>query len=425
MINLSNENKVLLKNYSSLTILQIANYIFPLISFPYLVRVLGPEKYGLVNFVIAFATYFSMFTDYGFNISATQSIAINRDNETELRKIFWTVFFTKFLLLAIASFVFFSLVFLIGKFSSYSTFYVFAYLTVVGAMFFPQWFFQGTEKMHYITEITVLVKTFWLAGVFFLIRSPNDAADLVLLNGLSVLIIGVLGFVTAIKSFEIKFYLPHFSELISLLKKGKYVFLSTASISLYTNSNVFILGLIAGNEAAGYFAAADKIRIAIQGLFNNAATAVFPRVSRLFNESLEKVKKFLDKYLLIIWIAGILVSIFGFLFSQEIIDLLLGEKYVASVGIFKVLAFLPLIIVLSNFYGIQIMLNKGFDKEFLRIVFSAGLINILLAVIFSSLYGAIGSAVAVLIAEIFVTLSMWFFVENKHLLKNQERQIEQ
>ncbi len=417
MLNISNENKVLLKNYSSLTLLQIANYLFPLISFPYLVRILGPEKYGLVNFVLAFTTYFSMFTDYGFNISATQSIAINRDDKTELRKIFWTVFFTKFFLLLFASLVFFSLVFLVGKFSDYSAFYFYAYFTVVGAMFFPQWFFQGTEKMHYITEITVIVKTFWLASIFFLIRSPKDAVDLVLLNGLSVLLIGLLGFVTAIKSFEISFYFPAISEILLLLKKGKYVFLSTASISLYTNSNVFILGLVAGNEAAGYFAAADKVRFAIQGIFNNAATTVFPRVSRLFSESIEKAKKFLNKYLVIIWITGGIVSIFGFSFSKEIIELLLGEKYFASVDIFKVLSFLPLIIILSNFYGIQIMLNKGFDKEFLRIVFSAGIINILLAVIFYSLYGAIGSAVAVLTAEIFVTLSMWIFVRSKELHK--------
>ncbi len=416
MGKISTQNKTLFFNFSSLTVLQISNYLFPLITFPYLVRVLGPEKYGLVNFAAALVMYFSMLTDYGFNISGTQIISLVRDNKRELKKIFWSIFFVKAILFTLSIFIFLPLVFLIGKFSADSVFYLVSFLTVFGTVLFPQWFFQGLEKMHYITLVNIGVKSLWAVSVFVFISHPNDALKLVLLNSISFILIGLLGFTIAIVNFGLRFYLPKISEIKEQFIKGWYVFLSTVSISLYTNSNIFILGLFTNNEVVGYFAGADKIRMAIQGIFNNAGQSIFPHVSRLFKESFNKAIGFLKRYLkIIIFTAGV-VTVFSFLFANELTLLLLGQKYVASIGIFKVLIFLPLLIALSNIYGVQIMLNTGHKKEFTKIVFLAGVLNIVLALILVPYLQAIGTAIAVLTAEFFVTTAMWGFVKRKSIL---------
>ncbi len=416
-LNISESKKVLLKNFTSLTALQISNYVFPLITFPYLVRVLGPEKYGLVNFVAAFAGYFTVIVNYGFHLSATREISVVRESREILTEKFWTFLFTKLFLLIVSLPVFISAVYFIPKFSRDYIFYLYAFLTVFGVALFPDWFFQGIEKMKAIAVINIVVKIFWVVSVFLFVRDVSDAQIFVLLNGLSSIVIGFIGISIAIKSFEMKFSFPKFSGIVHTLKSGFYVFLSTVSISLYTTSNVFILGLLAGNEAVGYFAAADKIRNAVQGLFGNAGQTIYPRSAKLFSNEPGKASAFIKKYLKSILLIAIPLTIALFVFSNQIVEIVLGSKYYLSVTTLKIFSFLPLIILLSNIFGVQIMLNTGHNKEFTRIVFLAGLLNIILAIVLIPYFSHNGSALAVLIAEIFVTFSMWRFVVGKGLLK--------
>ncbi len=411
-------NRTLIFNFSSLTLLQFSNYLFPLISFPYLVRVLGPERYGLVNFVMAFVAYFNLIADYGFNITGTRLVSLARNNREELRKLFWSIFFVRILLMFVGFVVFLPLVFLVGKFSAEINFYLIAFLVVLGTALFPQWFFQGMEKMFYITVVNIFVKIFWLIGIFLFIKNASDALVLIILNAASFLLIGLIGLSIAVFKFRLGgFYLPTFVEIKERLTDGWSVFLSTLSISLYTNSNVFILGIIAGNTAVGYFAAADKIRMAVQGLFANAGQSIFPHMAKLFKTSKEKARSFLRKYLKIILTFLLPVTLLLIFFASEIVNLLLGNQYEESANVLKILAFLPLLIALSNVYGIQVMINTGYKKEFSKIVFLAGILNILLCVVLTYLFGEFGTATAVLIAEFFVTFEMWRFVKTKRILE--------
>ncbi len=410
-------NKTLVQNFSSLTILQFSNYLFPIITFPYLVRVLGPEKFGLVNFAAAFVAYFNVFTDYGFNLSATKDISINRNNPNKVNEIFSTVLVIKLILSVVSLMVFSLLIFTIPRFSANSEIYFYSFLIVLGAVLFPGWFFQGMEKMKYITVTNVTVKIIWTILVFVLVRSADDVLLLVILNGASFILIGVLSLILLIGIFKVKFIPPSISEIKLQLINGWYLFVSTASITLYTTSNVFILGLFAGNEVVGYFAAADKIRIAVQGLFGNAGQTVFPHLSKMFAESKKEAIVFVKKYRNYSVTVAVILTLILFVLAKPVVLIVLGSGYEPSINVFRIILLLPLIILLSNIYGIQIMLNLNYKKEFSRIILSAGIVNLILSFILVPLYLEIGTAIAVVITETIVTAGMIAFVKRKKILE--------
>ena len=143
---ITSDKKKLLKNWGALSFLQASNYLFPLITLPYIVRVLGPEKYGLVNFAAAFIGYLVTISDYGFNLSATKEISINRDNKTDINKIFSSVIFTKVFLGFLSVVFLVAIVHLFNIFYKNEELYYITFGIVVGNILFPQWFFQGVEK---------------------------------------------------------------------------------------------------------------------------------------------------------------------------------------------------------------------------------------------------------------------------------------
>lgn len=414
------DHKILIKNFSSLTILQISNYLFPLITFPYLVRVLGPEKFGLINFAAAFVAYFTVLTDYGFNLSATREISIHRKDIEKVSSLFSNVMTTKLILFIAGAIVFLPLLFLIPKFSADYPIYLGTYLFVFGSVLFPVWFFQGMEQMKYITIINIGVKALWLVSIFVFIKSSADVLLLVFLNSGSLIIIGVISLIVIKKKFNVFFKRPLAKEIKRQLSEGWYYFVSTASITLYTNSNIFILGLFTNNEVVGYFAAADKLRMAIQGLFGNAAQTVFPHLSLMFKESKIKAVRFVKKYLRLSLLAAAIVTLTVFIFSREIVIVVLGQNYLSSLPVFRVILFLPIIILISNIYGIQVMLNLGYKKEFFKVIFYAGIGNLILSFVLVPKFYAIGTAFAVTITEIIVSLGMWGFTHKKSLLKESD-----
>jgi len=405
--------KVLLQNFTSLSILQISNYVFPIITLPYVVRVLGPEKYGLVNFAGAFCAYFITLSDYGFNLSATRLVSLNRNEQIELDKIFSSVLVVKILLGLLSFGIVLMLILFVELFKTDALLYLISFASIISSILFPGWFFQGLEKMKIIPVINILPKIFGVILIFLLINEPSDYLNFVIINSSVQVCIGAAGLIVALKSFRVHFYVPNLKEIKFQFRDGLQLFKSTLAINLYTNSNTFLLGLLTNNEIVGYYSAADKIRIFFQSLLTPVSQSVFPFVNYLMKESKEKLINFNKMLLKFQAIIGLAISMSIFIWADWITVFVLGKEYLDSVLILKIIGWLPFVIALSNIYGIQLMLPLGFDKQFFKVVATAAIINLCLIILLVPQYQAVGIAIATLVAEIFVSASFIIFLARK------------
>jgi len=396
-----------------LSFLQGANYILSLVTLLYLVRILGPSKYGLIAFAQAFIGYFSMLTNYGFNLSATREISINRENKQKVLEIFSSVITIQVIFTVLSFMIMLIIIFSFNKFIKDWELYLFTFGTVIGGALFPRWFFLGMEKMRYITFLYILSRVIFAIAIFVFIRNKSDYLYVPLISASGLIIAGIISLRVITVDFGVKFVLPGLEELKYHLKEGWHIFISTAAISLYTTSNVFILGFFANDTIVGYYSAAEKIIRAVQVLMGPVSQSIYPYISKLANESKDKALGFIRKITFLIGGTNFLISSLIFIFAPLIVNILFGAQYAQSVIVLRIIAFLPFIIALSDVFGIQTMLTFGFKKAFSNLLIIASFINIILSFILVPRYYYIGTSIVVLISEIFITVSMYIYLNKK------------
>jgi PST family polysaccharide transporter len=407
------EKKRLTSNIFSLGVLQGANYILPLLTVPYLVRVLGPEYFGLLAFATATIAYFMLITDYGFNLSATRQISIHRDDKDKVNEIYSSVMMIKTALMIISFGLMSLLVFSFEKFSQHWEVYFITFGMVIGQVFFPVWLFQGMERMKYITYLNIGAKAFFTVCIFIFVQEQADYLFVPLLTAMGFIVAGIWSLYLVKKDFNVSFAWQTTATLKFQLIEGWHVFFSSIAISMYTISTTFILGLFTNNTVVGYFAAADKIVQAVKGLYAPVSQAIYPLISKKIHEDKQAGLAFIHKTTWIVGTGMFIVSAILFLMAEPIVNLLLGQQYQQSILLLQIMAFLPFIIALSNIYGIQTMLNLGYKQAFSRILVLAAILGVGLSFALVPLYDGLGTAVTLLIVEVFVTVVMYIYLKVK------------
>ncbi|MFH0855457.1 MAG: flippase [Candidatus Omnitrophota bacterium] len=415
--NFTKDKRKLITNFFSLSSVEVANYLFPLITLPYLVRVLGVEKFGLIAFAQAFVQYFVLLTDYGFNLSANRNVSIHRNDIEKVSRIFSSVMLIKFCLMLLSFMILSALVFSIPKFRADWGLYYCCFAFVISNILFPIWLFQGMEKMKLIAFLNLIAKTIFLVAVFVFVKKQGDYFYVPLLAAIGGITTGILSIAIAVKRFHVRLKLVSVVDIADEFKDGWHIFISTAAISLYTTSNTFILGLFTNNTIVGYYSAAERIIKSGQKLLNPISQTIYPHISKLVADSKERAVHFIKKALFIIGGGSFAISLSIFVLSGPIVRLLLGAQFTESITVLRILAFLPFIIALSNIFGIQTMITFNMKEAFSRILIAAGFINIPLALILVPFFKHIGLAVAVLTTESFVTLTMFLYLHKKGILK--------
>jgi PST family polysaccharide transporter len=399
--------KRLLENMASLLVLQGVNYLLPLITFPYLVRVLGPAKFGLLAFAQALVQYFVIVTEYGFNLTATRAVAIQREQPDQVSQTFRTVLTIKFALMTLSLAVMSVIVLSVPRFRLEAPVYYYTFLSVIGNVLFPLWLYQGLERMKYITFLTLGPKVLAAAAIFAVVRNDQDYVLAAAIQGTGGLLAGIVGLVVVRTLVPIGGWtLPSMRHMQDTLRGGWSVFVSSFGVTLFGNSNIFILGLFANLETVGYFAVADKIVRATVGLSVPVSTAIYPRVSVLFAQSKEMALVFLRRVLLLGGMGFLAISLALFLGAEVAARLVTGQHN-AEVGLLiRLMAILPFTVFVDNVFGVQTLLNLGLTRQLMKAILYAGAFSVLASFIAVPHYGARGSAVVLTLSQVLVLFLM-------------------
>jgi len=407
------EKRPLLESFISLSALNVMNYLFPLITVPYTVRVLGVEKFGLINFAQAFIQYFVIITDYGFNLSATQEIARNRANKEKISHIFSAVFVIKSVFMILCCGVMGLVISYVPKFGSDPLLYIYSFGAVLSSVLFPIWFFQGMERMRYITILNTLFRVLFTLMLFLFVKRPTDYLIVPLLSSLGGIIVGLASLYIIFTSFPVVLTKPRLSDIKEELSGGWHIFISQISISLYSVSNTFILGLLTNNTQVGYYAGVEKIIKIVKSLMGSITQSLFPYINARVEQSKDAGIIIVRKIIKPLSGAFLLISIGMFIGAPLIIRLILGSNFEASVPILQAMSFIPLLVLLSNMMGIQVMLPLNYKRQFSRIIIGAGAVNVLLLFALIPTFQSRGVGIAVLITEVSVTVAEYAYLRKK------------
>lgn len=393
--------------------LQFITYLLPFITLPYLIRVVGVEKYGVIAFALSISQYFLVISDFGFNLSATKSISQHRDDSNKINEIFSSVIIIKTFIVILSLFILIISTIIIHKLNDNLWVYLFTYGMVIGQSVFPVWFYMGIEKMKYITIINLIGRSFFTLLIFLFVKDNDDYIYVPIINSFGYILIGVLGFIIAIKNFNVKIYVVEFRVIIKYLKESFSFFLSRASVSIYTSSNTFILGLFTNDKIVGYYAMIEKLYMAITQLYQPIVQVLYPFISKTRDTF------FFKKVLKYVLFVNFFSVFFAFLFSSELISLVYGFCVFEVDVLFKIFLLIGLAVVPSTMLGYPLLAAMGYQKYANNSVIYGGVIYffiILLLVSFSkvNIY-AIG--VGVLVTELYILFYRFFYSKRFNLLK--------
>jgi len=369
------KNRSLLFNTTALFVLQIANYVFPFLLIPYLTRVLGASLYGVVAFGISMAQIANIITDYGFNLSATYSIAKEQDNKSYIDKIIGAVFVCKIALLICVSLLLGGYIVAQSKYEEYNVFLWLMLISVLGQTFQPIWFFQGIEKMVFITICTVLSRTIYLVLVVLLVNGAEDLNQVALSYGFANIAAAICGVVMMYR-LGYRVILPSWSFIKEVFNSSTGFFLSRAAVATYTTCGTFFLGLVSTPTQVAYYSAAEQLYKGAQAIFSPVSQSMYPHMAKHKNFSLFfKVMKLTVLASLI----GILIGIF---LGPTVLRLVFGEEFVSSYPILIVFLFIFAITTPSILLGYPFLGALGQIKLANQSVLYAGLLQVVLLVLF-------------------------------------------
>lgn len=359
------------KNISYLFILQVFSYVLPLVLIPFLTKTYGIYNYGKIVVAQAMMFYFITFIDYGIHLYGPNLIAQISTDREKLSEISLSIILLK----VIFCFFGFSFLIMILQFPFFKEdykLYLISYLYVVGFSNNPIWFFQGIEKMKYITILGILTKFIIFFSTLYFVEKDSDITLYPLINGLITLSFSIISLLIIFRKF-IDFYSRNmFNRIKNVIIDCTPFFISRLSVNLYTSSNTFILGLTVGPILAGYFNIAERIYTVLLQLYQPFIQSLYPYISRTKN--VDKFKS-ISKWLILL---NMLMITFSLIFGKTILYYFFDFELVNQSFTILQILFMSLFITLpSVLIGYPLLGGFGYSKYPNRSVVFAAIFHLI------------------------------------------------
>ncbi|WP_245849541.1 flippase [Hymenobacter crusticola] len=401
-------------NVASLFSVQIANFLLPLLTVPYVVRIIGPANLGLLNFSQAYVTYFSLLINYGFDMAAVRSIAANRNDKEATNKIFSQVMAGKTLLWVLSTVIFTVVSLSNPEFRQHLFLHVCTYLVCIGTVLSPFWLYQAMEDLGRVAIFNLAVKLIFSLSVLLLIRRAEDFFYQNLAISVSQIAVSVTALYVAMRRFDIKFTWPTRPELLTRFQEDRTIFFSSVMITIYASSNVFFLGLFAPAYNVGIYSAGTRLEGMAETFVGLALNqAFFPIVANAFGQGREEGLRMVRNTFFPLFILMSVVCLGLWVVAPLFIELLYGAKFLPSISVLRVVCVLPLIIGMSNLLGMHTMLNLRMDKAFFMVTAIGSVLGVALNVFLINKFAHLGAAYALVITELYITLAMYGYLRYK------------
>lgn len=391
----------LLKNGLWLFVLQVFNTVVPMVTIPYITRVLGTAGYGAFSLAQNWILYFQVIVEYGFGFWGARRIAVS--GKECLQNTFSTIITSRLVLMGLSAAVMCIVYMLSGKEIGHYICMSILFSMVVGAAFQLTWLFQGMQDMKYITVINALSRLISVLLTFLMVRKPSDVYLYCFLYSCTYLFSAVIGLWVARRKYLLKIRLCKFSDILVGLKDAWPLFISQAMSKVLSGFGVTILGMVAANSTVGIYSAMYKIPYAMALLFAPISQAIYPDISVAFGESqkvgIGRVKKIAG------WIvpAFLSASVLIMMFNRPLVEIMFGNAYASSSFILIPLVAWFVVSVINNFLGIQLLTGSGHQKEYSNAFLISGFFSVVLNIVFGKLFGMSGIACATLVSEIIMS----------------------
>ncbi|WP_195953766.1 flippase [Clostridium saudiense] len=395
---------------------KLLSIIFPLVTFPYVSRVLGVENMGMVNFSASIISYFNLLAALGINNYATREGAKLRNNKKELNKFASEILLLNLISTIISYILLFILVSNSRKLQSYNLLLFIQSISILGATIGVNWMYQIYEEYLYIAIRALIVQVISMILIFIFVREKNDFIIYSAISLFANIGANIFNFIYAKKYVDFKIKLNF--EFIRHLKPVLILFFSSIAISIYVDSDTVLLGWFCGDYSVGLYSVAVKIYSILKQIITAMVIVSLPRLTNyLYNSKINEYKTTVSKifYYIILLSLPILIGIV--MLSSNIIAIIAGEGYYESATALSILGFSMFFAVLSSFVTYAILLPLQKEKIQLLVTIISAIINILLNFILIPIFAQNGAAFTTLVAELLMFTLSVIILKNKESCK--------
>ncbi len=392
--------KSITKNYIYNLIYEILVLILPLITTPYIARVLGAENIGIYSYTASVATYFILFGSLGIALYGKREIAYYQQDKEKYSKNFWEILILRFVMMTISMLIFY--ITLVRE-NQYSTYYAILLLELLGNCLDISWFFQGLEEFKKTVLRNILVRIICITSIFFFVKTSNDLVIYVWIYVLS----------TLIGNISLWAYLPKYLKKVKIkelnviqhLKPTIALFIPQIAIQIYTVLDKVMIGaMITDKSEVGYYEQGQRVIKVLLTVITSLGTVMVPRMANIYkNGEKEKLAEYMKKAINYVFLISF-PMIFGVMsISKAFVPVFFGENYDKVAILMNIISPILLIIGLSNAIGTQFLLPTKRQKEYTISVVIGACVNFIANLILIGRYASIGASIGTVIAELCVT----------------------